>query len=55
LGAFTLGTVMYHGKLFGMPLFNNAKHLFCHENLLKQAGFPHPAVTAEFIGRHSVN
>jgi multiple sugar transport system substrate-binding protein len=42
-----LGAVTYHGKLYGMPQFNSAKHLFYNARLLKEAGFDHPPATLE--------
>jgi multiple sugar transport system substrate-binding protein len=48
--AAVLGAVTYHGKLYGMPLFNSAKHLFYNARLLKEAGFDHPPATLdEFV------
>ena len=45
-----LGAVTYNGKLYGMPLFNSAKHLFYNAKLLKEAGFDHPPATLdEFV------
>src|SRR5207237_4025080 len=48
--AAALGAVTYNGKLYGMPLFNSAKHLFYNAKLLKEAGFDHPPATLEAMG-----
>ena len=46
----SLGAVRYNGKLYGMPLFNSAKHLFYNEKLLKDAGISAPPATLdEFV------
>jgi multiple sugar transport system substrate-binding protein len=46
----SLSAVTYQGKLFGMPLFNSAKHLFYNAKLLKDAGFDNPPATLdEFV------
>src|SRR5207247_5096168 len=45
--AAALGAVTYNGKLYGMPLFNSAKHLFYNARLLKEAGFDHPPATRD--------
>jgi multiple sugar transport system substrate-binding protein len=48
--AVALDAVTYNGKLYGMPLFNSAKHLFYNAELLKEAGFDHPpAILDEFV------
>ena len=48
--ASSLSAVTYNGKLFGMPLFNSAKHLFYNEKLLKDAKFDKPPATLdEFV------
>src|SRR6266508_234010 len=48
--AAALGAVTYNGKLYGMPLFNSAKHLFYNAKLLKDAGFDNPPATLdEFV------
>ena len=50
--AAALGAVTYNGKLYGMPLFNSAKHLFYNARLLKEAGFEHPPATLdEFVAQ----
>jgi multiple sugar transport system substrate-binding protein len=50
--AAVLGAGTYNGKLYGMPLFNSAKHLFYNAKLLKEAGFDHPPVTLdEFVAQ----
>jgi multiple sugar transport system substrate-binding protein len=47
-----LGAMTYNGKLYGMPLFNSAKHLFYNAKLLKEAGFDHPPATLdEFVAQ----
>jgi multiple sugar transport system substrate-binding protein len=47
-----LGAVTYNGKLYGMPQFNSAKHLFYNAKLLKEAGFEHPPATLdEFVAQ----
>jgi len=46
----SLSAVTYKGKLYGMPLFNSAKHLFYNAKLLKDAGFDNPPATLdEFV------
>jgi multiple sugar transport system substrate-binding protein len=46
----SLSAVTYQGKLYGMPLFNSAKHLFYNAKLLKDAGFDKPPTTLdEFV------
>jgi multiple sugar transport system substrate-binding protein len=46
----SLGAVTYQGKLFGMPLFNSAKHLFYNAKLLSDAGISKPPATLdEFV------
>ena len=48
----SLSAVTYQGKLYGMPLFNSAKHLFYNAKLLKDAGFDKPAATLdEFVAQ----
>jgi multiple sugar transport system substrate-binding protein len=48
--AAALAAVTYNGKLYGMPLFNSAKHLFYNARLLKEAGFDSPPATwDEFV------
>ena len=42
-----LSAVRYNGKLYGMPWFNSAKHLFYNQKLLKEAGFDTPPATLE--------
>ncbi|MGE3537017.1 MAG: extracellular solute-binding protein [Candidatus Tectimicrobiota bacterium] len=42
-----LEAVMYRGKVYGMPLFNSAKHLFYNARLLAEAGFDHPPATLD--------
>jgi multiple sugar transport system substrate-binding protein len=45
-----LGAVTYQGKLYGMPWFNSAKHLFYNAKLLADAGFQKPPTTLdEFV------
>src|SRR5204863_4755993 len=45
-----LSAVSYNGKLYGMPWFNSAKHLFYNAKLLKDAGFDNPPATLdEFV------
>jgi multiple sugar transport system substrate-binding protein len=43
----SLSAVTYQGKLYGMPLFNSAKHLFYNAKLLKDAGFDKPPTTLD--------
>jgi multiple sugar transport system substrate-binding protein len=46
----SLSAVTYKGKLYGMPRFNSAKHLFYNAKLLKDAGFDNPPATLdEFV------
>ena len=48
--ASALSAVMYRGRLYGIPVFNSAKHLFYNQRLLKEAGFDHPPTTLdEFV------
>jgi multiple sugar transport system substrate-binding protein len=48
--ASALSAVMYRGRLYGIPLFNSAKHLFYNQKLLTEAGFNHPPATLdEFV------
>jgi multiple sugar transport system substrate-binding protein len=50
--ASALQAVTYHGRLYGMPLFNSAKHLFYNEKLLRDAGIRHPPATLdEFVAQ----
>jgi multiple sugar transport system substrate-binding protein len=50
--ASTLRAVTYHGRLYGMPLFNSAKHLFYNEQLLRDGGVRHPPTTLdEFVAQ----
>jgi multiple sugar transport system substrate-binding protein len=42
-----LSAVTYKGKLYGMPWFNSAKHLFYNSKLLKDAGFDNPPATLD--------
>src|SRR5207237_998078 len=45
-----LSAVSYQGKLYGMPWFNSAKHLFYNAKLIKDAGFNSPPTTLdEFV------
>ena len=39
--------VTYQGKLYGMPWYNSAKHLFYNAKLLQDAGFDHPPATLD--------
>ena len=46
----SLSAVTVGGKLYGMPLFNSAKHLFYNDKLLKDASFNAPPATLdEFV------
>jgi multiple sugar transport system substrate-binding protein len=45
--ASSLRAVTYRGKVYGVPLFNSAKHLFYHQGLLRQAGFDRPPATLD--------
>jgi multiple sugar transport system substrate-binding protein len=48
--ASALSAVMYKSRVYGIPLFNSAKHLFYNEKLLKEAGLDHPPATLdEFV------
>jgi len=42
-----LGAVTYKGKIYGMPWYNSAKHLFYNAKLLKDAGFDKPPTTLD--------
>ena len=45
-----LSAVRFGGRLYGMPWFNSAKHLFYHQKLLQDAGFDQPPATLdEFV------
>lgn len=45
-----LSAVRYGGKLYGMPWFNSAKHLFYNKKLLQDAGITAPPTTLdEFV------
>jgi multiple sugar transport system substrate-binding protein len=43
----SLSAVTYQGKLYGMPWFNSAKHLFYNAKLLKDGGFDSPPATLD--------
>ncbi len=43
----SLGAVTYQGKLYGMPWYNSAKHLFYNSKLLQDAGFSAPPATLD--------
>jgi multiple sugar transport system substrate-binding protein len=46
----SLSAVTYQGKLYGMPWYNSAKHLFYNSKLLQDAGFSQPPATLdEFV------
>lgn len=46
----SISAVRINGKIYGMPLFNSAKHLFYNEKLLKDAGINKPPTTLdEFV------
>jgi multiple sugar transport system substrate-binding protein len=48
--AAALSAVRFGGKLYGMPWFNSAKHLFYNQKLLQDAGFDQPPATLdEFV------
>ena len=48
----SLSAVTYQGKLYGMPWYNSAKHLFYNAKLLKDAGFDNPPTTLdEFVAQ----
>jgi multiple sugar transport system substrate-binding protein len=48
--ASALSAVRFGGKLYGMPWFNSAKHLFYNQTLLQDAGFDQPPATLdEFV------
>jgi multiple sugar transport system substrate-binding protein len=50
--AAVLGAVTYKDKVYGMPLFNSAKHLFYNAKLLQEAGFDSPPATLdEFVAQ----
>ena len=45
-----LSAVRFGGKLYGMPWFNSAKHLFYNKKLLQDTGFDQPPATLdEFV------
>jgi multiple sugar transport system substrate-binding protein len=44
-----LRAVTYHGRLYGMPLFNSAKHLFYNAKLLRDVGVRHPPATLDEV------
>ncbi|MCL5996536.1 MAG: extracellular solute-binding protein [Chloroflexi bacterium] len=43
----SISAVRVGGKIYGMPFFNSAKHLFYNEKLLKDAGIDKPAATLD--------
>jgi multiple sugar transport system substrate-binding protein len=43
----SMSAVTYQGKIYGMPWFNSAKHLFYNAKLLKDAGFDQPPATLD--------
>jgi multiple sugar transport system substrate-binding protein len=42
-----LSAATYQSKLYGIPVFNSAKHLFYNVRLLNEAGFDHPPETLD--------
>jgi multiple sugar transport system substrate-binding protein len=42
-----LAAVSYKGRVYGIPLFNSAKHLFYNQRLLDAAGFDGPPTTLD--------
>jgi multiple sugar transport system substrate-binding protein len=42
-----LSAVRFGGKLYGLPWFNSAKHLFYNQKLLQEAGFDQPPTTLD--------
>ena len=45
-----LSAVTFRDKLYGLPWFNSAKHLFYNQKLLREAGFEQPPATLdEFV------
>jgi len=45
-----LSAVRFGGKLYGLPWFNSAKHLFYNQRLLQEVGFDQPPATLdEFV------
>ena len=49
-----LNAVTYQGKLFGMPWFNSAKHLFYNSKILTDAGFKAPPTTLDELVAQAV-
>lgn len=48
----SLSAVTYQGKLYGMPWYNSAKHLYYNARLLQAAGFGQPPATLdEFVAQ----
>jgi len=48
----SLSAVTYQGKLYGMPWYNSAKHLYYNAKLLREAGFSQPPATLdEFVAQ----
>jgi multiple sugar transport system substrate-binding protein len=43
----SLSAVRYQGKLYGMPWFNSAKHLYYNAKLLQDGGFTSPPATLD--------
>src|SRR5690348_7551310 len=51
--ASSLGAVTYQGKLYGMPWYNSAKHLFYNAKLLQDAGFSSPPTTLDEFAKQA--
>src|SRR5690242_864499 len=49
----SLGAVTYQGKLYGMPWYNSAKHLFYNAKLLQDAGFSQPPTTLDEFAKQA--
>ena len=49
----SLSAVMYQGKLYGMPWYNSAKHLFYNAKLLQDAGFSQPPTTLDEFAKQA--
>jgi len=49
----SLSAVKYQGKLYGMPWFNSAKHLFYNAKLLQDAGFSTPPATLDDFAKQA--
>jgi len=49
----SISAVTYQGKLYGMPWYNSAKHLFYNAKLLQEAGFATPPATLDEFAKQA--